>query len=248
MHFGPLPPFFHRILSCGHGGFPMLLPCAPTANWGSTVHQRLGQTVVQFRLAFYICILSWSCLYLITNTPCPEELLPSVYWITAGARWATLAQGWDKGLKALLRNPRFCFLPIPCTALWLLTQRVAALVWGKTPAKECWCLCSCGRKSWRKSWCKHWEVPETRLLMASLQKCVAKFPEQPWSMSFAVWVGVKKLFQNCFRKFQRKLNNRGESCSSMQIVQAHLQNTNATPAQHRSPDNGKKKKKSNFFP
>lgn len=28
--------------------------------------------------------------------------------------------------------------------------------------------------------------------MASLQKCVAKFPEQPWSMSFAVWVGGEK--------------------------------------------------------
>lgn len=34
----------------------------------------------------------------------------------------------------------------------------------------------------------------------------------------------------------------------MQIVQAHLQNTNATPAQHRSPDNGKKKKKEQLLP
>lgn len=40
--------------------------------------------------------------------------------------------------------------------------------------------------------------------MASLQKCVAKFPEQPWSMSFAVWVGVKKLFQKVSKEAKQQ--------------------------------------------
>lgn len=56
-------------------------------------------------------------------------------------------------------------------------------------------------------------MPEIRLLMASLQKCVAKFPEQPWSMSFAVWVGGEK--KKTVSKFQRKLNNREKRAAAL---------------------------------